>query len=251
MAEAVHPLFSPSKRSSTVLDNLPFALQKMIPTTLIEKSIAWAQSEYSAQLFHPPATAAPPGQEPASGSHLPVAPPVPAGVTPDRFAENLAVSAPKPSKIDAKNFRGNTIGLGTKISLSNPPKSSTNSLNPSQGTIPTAKLHEPAMNVRDDDQGTAVYKHGNVIGFRSNICSYVRRYPSDGEPQVSKQWVIIPQGGKSGSFSASGGSNGAIFDDKGRVAGLITGTSGSADAADIIYFTPIEVLMERTSSKNP
>ncbi|CAE6450272.1 unnamed protein product [Rhizoctonia solani] len=219
----------------------------VIPTTLIEKSIAWAQSESSAQLFRPPTTAAPLGQAPASGSHLPVTPPIPTGVTPERFTENLAVTAPKPSKIDAKNFKG----LGTKISLSNRPKSSTNSLNQSQGTTPTAKLHGPAMNVRDDDQGTPVFKQGNVIGFRSSMCSYVRHYPSDGEPYVSKQWAILPQGSKSGSFSASGGSSRVIFDDNGRISGLVTGTSGSADAADIAYVTPIEVLMERASSKIP
>ena len=196
------------------------------------------------------------------------APPIGVGSTADQYTEDFAVIALDPSKIDAKNFKGNVIDLGTKFPVADfyrmmnthptdpngfeyPP----DHLLPLQGTISTAELRRPTTVDENGDPCLMVLKRGNAtdvtIGRGNNVFSFVRHYFKGKEPQTSKEWPILPYDQKSKAFSGQGDSGAVVVDGRGRIGGLITSGSGDTDEFDITYATPIEFLMQRIAEQFP
>jgi hypothetical protein len=195
-------------------------------------------------------------------------PPIKVSVTADQHTEDFAIIVLKPSKIDAQNFKGNVIDLGTQIqpsdfilmmhphptnprSFSYPP----NRLLKLQGTISTAEMHSPRMLDQNGEPCLMVIKRGSAtgltIGCGNNILSYTRHYFKDAEPQTSMEWAVLPYDKKSGPFSTEGDSGAVIVDGLGRIGGLLTGGAGLTDTLDITYATPIDFLKQRIALKFP
>ena len=201
--------------------------------------------------------------------HVLFAPPIGVGPTADQYTEDFAVIALDPSKIDAKNFKGNVIDLGTKLTFSDfyrmivshtGPESFEyrfDRLLPLQGTISTAELRRPTLVDENGDPCLMVLKRGNAtdvtIGRGNNVFSFVRHYFKDKEPQTSKEWPVLSynEDYKSFGFSGQGDSGAVVVDGLGRIGGLITCGGGDTDDFDITYATPIEFLLQRIAKQFP
>ena len=199
--------------------------------------------------------------------HVLYAPPIGVGATADQHTEDFAVIALDPSKIDAKNFKGNVIDLGTKftftdfyrkINFQTGRESFEHPLDrllPLQGTISTAELRRPTMVDRNGEPCLIVLKRGNAtdltIGRGNNVFSFVRHYFKDKEPQTSKEWPVLSYDEKSNAFSGQGDSGAVVVDGRGRIGGIITSGGGDTDDFDITYATPIEFLLQRIASQFP
>jgi hypothetical protein len=200
--------------------------------------------------------------------HVLYAPPIGVGAGVDQHTEDFAVIELDPSKINAKNFKGNVIDLETKLTtvdldrMMNPrptdPKNFKYPLDrllPLQGTVSTAELRRPTMVDEDGEPCFMVLKRGNAtdltIGRGNNTFSFVRHYFKDKEHQTSKEWPVLPYNRKHGAFSSQGDSGAVVVDGRGRIGGLIISGSGDTDDLDITYATPIEFLMERITKQFP
>ena len=201
--------------------------------------------------------------------HVLFAPPIGVGPTADQYTEDFAVIALDPSKIDAKNFKGNVIDLGTKLTFSDfyrmivshtGPESFEypfDRLLPLQGTISTAELRRPTLVDENGDPCLMVLKRGIAtdltIGRGNNVFSFVRHYFKDKEPQTCKEWPVLScnEDFKSFGFSGQGDSGAVVVDGRGRIGGLITCGGGDTDDFDITYATPIEFLLQRIAKEFP
>ena len=200
--------------------------------------------------------------------HVLFAPPIGVGPTADQYTEDFAIIALDPSKIDAKNFKGNVIDLGTKFPvadfyrMTNTHPTDPNAfeyppdhLLPLRGTISTAELRRPTTVDENGDPCLMVLKRGIAtdvtIGRGNNFFSFVRHYFKGKEPQTCKEWPILPYDQKSKAFSGQGDSGAVVVDGRGRISGLITSGSGDTDEFDITYATPIEFLMQRIAEQFP
>jgi hypothetical protein len=200
--------------------------------------------------------------------HVLYAPPIGVGAGADQHTEDFAIIELDPSKIDAQNFKGNVIDLGTKLTVvdfdrmmnSHPtdPKNFQYPLDrllPLQGTISIAELRRPTMVDEDGEPCFMVLKRGNAtdltIGRGNNTFSFVRHYVKDKEHRTSKEWPVLSYDEKSGAFSSQGDSGAVVVDGRGRIGGLITSGSSSTDSLCITYATPIEFLMERIAKQFP
>jgi len=199
--------------------------------------------------------------------HVLYAPPIGVGATADQHTEDFAVIALDPSKIDAKNFKGNVIDLGTKYTFIDfhhmmnshlGPESFEYPLDrllPLQGTISTAELRRPTLVDKNGEPCVIVLKRGNAtdltIGRGNNVFSFVRHYFKDKEPQTSKEWPVLPYDQKSNAFSGQGDSGAVVVDGRGRIGGLITSGGGDTDDFDVTYATPIEFLLQRIAEQFP
>jgi len=178
------------------------------------------------------------------------------------YTEDWAVIEIDSSKIDASNFKGNAIDLGTRIpvdelTLMMRPKHDpwndryfkypTGRLLHLKGTIPDEEMRNPTVFDENDDPCFAVLKRGNAtgltVGRANDILSYARDY-SDGEARTSKEWAILPHDSKSGAFSEKGDSGSVIVDGQGRIGGLLTSGAGTTSDLDITYVTPISILLK-------
>lgn len=177
-----------------------------------------------------------------------------------KFTQDYALIRIDKSKIDARNFTGNTIDLGTqmttheftKLMYPHPAnrhsfKFPTNRLLNVQGTISIDEMCNPTMLDENGDPCLIVLKRGNTTGLTlgraNNILSFVRNY-FDGILQTSTEWPIYPYNSKSGAFSDKGDSGAAVIDCCGRLGGLLTGGNGITDSGDITYATPISCIMD-------
>jgi hypothetical protein len=195
-----------------------------------------------------------------------LSPPIGLGVGKNGFTEDWAVIEVDDSKVDATNFVGNVIDLGTTIPVdelttwmcphpANPPsfKYPGNRLLKFSGTISDEEMWNPTLRTLDHDNDPCimVIKRGNAsdltVGRLNNIRSFIRIYFKDQPGQVSKEVAILPRNSKSGAFSEPGDSGSAVVDGKGRLAGLLTGGAGASEASDCTYLTSIDFLLERMS----
>ena len=101
---------------------------------------------------------------------------------------------------------------------------------------------------QNGDPCVIVLKRGRVtgltVGRANNIRSYTRNYFDGNEPEVSKEWAILPFDNKSGPFSARGDSGSVIVDGGGRIGGLLTGGAGTTLSSDVTYATPIDFVLK-------
>ena len=200
--------------------------------------------------------------------HVLFAPPIGVGPTADQYTEDFAVIALDPSKIDAQNFKGNVIDLGSKLEdvdlcdMMNPHPTNLkrfeyppDHLLTLQGTISTAELRCPTMVDQNGKPCLMVLKQGTAtdltIGRGNNVFSFVRHYFRGKEPQTSKEWPVLPYNQKSGAFSGQGDSGAVVVDVRGRIGGLITSGCGDTDDLDITYATPMDFLMQRIAKQFP
>jgi hypothetical protein len=119
------------------------------------------------------------------------------------------------------------------------------------GTITDDLMHNPDMWDSDGEPCLLVVKNGNAtgttIGRANGIFSIVRDYFNDMSiNQTSMEWGIINYDSKSDSvFSEPGDSGSAIADIRGRIGGMLTGSSGKMESCDMTYATPFWWLLGR------
>lgn len=126
---------------------------------------------------------------------------------------------------------------------------------PVQGIVPEHELTHPHMRDADGEPCVPLIKNGGAtnttIGRGTGMKSFVRDCLRDGTEQTSLELAVLGCD-ESAAFSDRGDSGACIVDGKGRVAALLTGGYGQADAAtDITYGTPFENLWERILAKFP
>ncbi|KAJ6616363.1 hypothetical protein B0H10DRAFT_2176659 [Mycena sp. CBHHK59/15] len=196
--------------------------------------------------------------------HVILSPPINIGVggSSEGYTEDWAVIEIDASKVDASNFKGNAIDLGTRI----PADEFTRMMCPNprndhsftypgdrllmlKGTIPDEEMRHPTAFDQNNDPCLMVIKRGNTtgltVGRATDICSYARNYYDDDKAETSKEWAILPFNSKSGPFSDTGDSGSVIVDGLGRIGGLLTGGAGATPSFDITYATPISFLIMR------
>jgi hypothetical protein len=213
--------------------------------------------------------------------HIVLSPPIRAGAgsSAEGYTEDWAVVEIDSSKIDASNFNGNAIDLGTRISLTDfiqkmspefpakrsfdypldrllrlkgtipeehmrlPPKFDTNGVPRPRATTRGRATGKDVSRLRVAKRGSAT---GLTVGCANNVFSYTRIYDDSGVAcGISKEWAILALNEKSGVFSAKGDSGSVVVDSNGRLGGLITSGAGSAGAYDITYATPISFVLKR------
>ncbi|RXW21419.1 hypothetical protein EST38_g4429 [Candolleomyces aberdarensis] len=126
------------------------------------------------------------------------------------------------------------------------------------GVVPLEELRNPRGMVDENGEPCLlVLKRGMgsglTLGKGSGAMSYTRTYFEGSEPQVSREWAILPYDlhtiHTSGeAFSSAGDSGSAVLDGRGRVGGILTGGAARAgadpDRHDITYATPAAFLLE-------
>jgi hypothetical protein len=118
------------------------------------------------------------------------------------------------------------------------------------GTITDDLMRKPDMWDSNGEPCLLVVKNGNAtgttIGRANGVFSIVRDYFNDmSVNQTSMEWAIINYESKSEVFSEPGDSGSAIADIRGRIGGMITGSSGMMDSSDMTYATPFWWLLGR------
>jgi len=118
------------------------------------------------------------------------------------------------------------------------------------GTITDDLMRNPDMWDSDGKPCLLVVKSGNAtgttVGRANGIFSIVRDYFNDMSiNQTSMEWGIINYDGKSEVFSEPGDSGSAIADIRGRIGGILTGSTGKTKSSDITYATPFWWLLRR------
>ena len=187
------------------------------------------------------------------------APPIVFSTKPGQYTLDLAVIKLDVGKLDANNYRGNTINIGNKYTRQefmdkvylNPTSRSSfkfpvNRLVTLRDQVPESALVRPPMLDADSEPYLIVFKNGaktgTTIGKASNVSSYTRNYFA-GQYQESREWPVIPTDKHSGAFSAKGDSGSCVADAFQRIGGIITGGSGATESSDITYVTPITFIM--------
>ena len=202
--------------------------------------------------------------------HVIYSPPIAVCVGTDQqqYTQDIAVIEIDGKKINPNDFPGNFIDLGTKYTAveltrmmqPNPgnPRNfafSGNRLLKLWGTIPKEEMREPKMLDRNGDPCITVLKRGRstnlTVGRATTYVSYTRKYFSENDTAVSKEWVVIPLNSQSGVFSAKGDSGSVVVDGFGRIAGMLTGGSGSTESSDVTFVTPINFIMDIIHKHKP
>ncbi|CAA7263668.1 unnamed protein product [Cyclocybe aegerita] len=194
--------------------------------------------------------------------HVVLSPPINAG---EGYTEDWAIIEIDTSKVDASNFEGNAIDLGTRISIydlirmmnpkpphDHPFEYPFDRLLRLEGTIPDEEMRHPTTLDKNDEPCLVVLKRGNTtgltVGRANNVFSYARTdYHNDDRAEASKEWAILPFDSKSHAFSKTGDSGSVIVDGLGRIGGLLTSGSSAKPSSDIniTYATPISFLLKR------
>ena len=199
--------------------------------------------------------------------HIIYSPPIELGSGPEKWTQDFAVIKIDPDMIDAKNFMGNVIDLGTKYSpdvlmkmMYPNPKNGHSFTHPDDrllwlfGSIPMKDMRHPPDIDQDDEACLMVVKDGNTTGLtigRANGVRSLQRNYKDGPTGYSLEWTIVSYDTMSGPFSRPGDSGAVVADGRGRIGGIITGGSGVTDENDVTYATSIHFLMKRIKTKFP
>ncbi|KAI0786131.1 hypothetical protein C8Q75DRAFT_794210 [Abortiporus biennis] len=193
--------------------------------------------------------------------HILRSPAITLGVGPHHFTEDYGIFQVNREKL-GKGFQGNKIDLGAKLHADEfmvkcYPRGEANwrfkfpndRLLPLKGIISDDLMHHPDM--WDSDGGLCMLvKNGNAtgttIGRANGAFSIVRDYFYDPTiHQTSMEWTIINYDSKSEVFSKPGDSGSIIADIRGRIGGMLTGSSGKTGSSDMTYATPFWWLLER------
>ena len=192
------------------------------------------------------------------------------------FTQDFAVIEVDTTKIDATNFIGNAIDLGTEIPVetlkarmhpnaTNQPsfKYPPDRLLHFTGILSNDEMHRPGSKM---SRGIPVLKRGCgsglTVGYINNIHSILRKAFINKPNEYSNEVAVLPYSPQ--AFSTSGDSGAAVVNGSGAIAGLLTGGSLDGrkdkkkfhDASDnpeylaeysehISYVTPISFLLER------
>ena len=196
-----------------------------------------------------------------------LSPPISVGVGSEGYTEDWAVIEIDASKVDASNFKGNTINL-TGIQLgefirkvypnyssggSDPFPYPFNGLLELKGTIPDEEMRKLTTFDKKGDPCLMVIKRGSTtgltIGRANDVYSCARDCSNDGDTKISKEWTILSFDSKPGTFSKKGDLGSIIVDGSGRIGGLLAGGAGAASFPDLAYTTPINFLLKRMQEK--
>ncbi|KAG8733123.1 hypothetical protein FRC10_000413 [Ceratobasidium sp. 414] len=195
--------------------------------------------------------------------HVILSPPINIGVGSEGYTEDWAVIEIDASKVDASNFNGNAIDLGTRISIGKliqkmcPDPQSTRSFMYSikrrflrlEGTTPDNEMRNPTALDQNGKPCLPVIMRGGTsgltVGRANNIFSYTRSYDGGDSAGTSKEWAILSYESQQCAFSAQGDSGSVIADGLGRIGGLLTGGAGTIDSLDVSYVTPISFILKR------
>jgi len=197
--------------------------------------------------------------------HIILSPPITVGDY--DYIEDWAVIEIDPSQVDAHNFLGNAIDLGTGISSERfleIMRFYTN--DPNSIKYPSDRLLRLNGTIPDEEMRNcfSVIKHGSSsglsFGISNNICSFTHEDFDVDMDVHRKEWCILPCNKFEGFptfplpthkltfFSEEGDSGSVIVDGYGRIGGLLTGGSIhkiNESPVDITYATPISFLLER------
>ncbi|CUS09500.1 unnamed protein product [Tuber aestivum] len=188
------------------------------------------------------------------------APPITLSTKPGQYTLDLAVIKINPGKLDADNYHGNTINVGTNyphqqfmdkvyLNYTSPtsfkfPRSRLVKL---EAQVPESALVNSPMVDANRDPCLVVFKNGartgTTLGRANNVSSYTRTYFA-GHYQESREWPVYPTDKYSGPFSTKGDSGSCVADAYSPIGGIITGGSGATDSCDITYVTPISFIMD-------
>ncbi|KAL4071575.1 hypothetical protein V8B97DRAFT_1870846 [Scleroderma yunnanense] len=160
--------------------------------------------------------------------HVVLSPPISFGVREEGFTEDWAVVEIDASKVDATNFVGNVIDLGTTISIdeltawmyphpANRPSFMypTNCLLLFYDTIPDEEMWKLSLRTRDHDNEPCImvvkrgYASGLTVGRLNTIRSFTRVLIQGQPGQMSKEVAVLPRNTKLGPFSWPGDSGSA------------------------------------------
>ncbi|EIW76461.1 hypothetical protein CONPUDRAFT_63989, partial [Coniophora puteana RWD-64-598 SS2] len=197
--------------------------------------------------------------------HVVLSPPINIGSS-GGYTEDWAVIEIDASKVDASNFEGNGIDLGTRIH----PYDLVRMMRPNYrnadsftypiynilrltDTIPDEEMRYPTVLDENDEPSLMVIKRGHAtgltVGRANDIFSYIRYYHDDETTDTSKEWAILSFDYKSGAFAEKGDSGSVIVDGLGRIGGLLTGGAGGTRSPDskldITYATPVNFILNR------
>jgi hypothetical protein len=188
------------------------------------------------------------------------APPIIFSTKRDHYTVDLAIIKIDAAKLDADNYRGNTVNIGSKYTRQEfmdkvylHPTSPTSFKFPAsrlvklQDQVPESALNKPPMLDANGFPCMVVFKNGartgTTIGRANNVSSFTRNYLS-GKYQESREWPVIPTDKHSGAFSAKGDSGSCVADAFSRIGGILTGGCGATDSTDVTYVTPITFIMK-------
>ncbi|TFY78232.1 hypothetical protein EWM64_g5777 [Hericium alpestre] len=200
--------------------------------------------------------------------HVILSPPIGFGFGSEGYTHDWALVEIDTSKVNANNFDGNAIDLGTHISCKDsalsmnlhcttphPFRCPNDHLLRIKGTISDGEMRKPSGRDQTHEPCIMVIKRGITtglaVGRANNILSFVRNPDyfdddTDDNAKTSQEWAILPRNFKSGAFSEKGDSGSIIVDGRGRAGGLLTGGSaGLTLSTDITYAMPIDSLLKR------
>jgi hypothetical protein len=195
--------------------------------------------------------------------HVVLSPPLILNTGKDCFTQDFAVIEVDTTKIDASNFIGNAIDLGTEI----PVETLTAWMHPDHAIQPSFKyppdrllkfhsilsndeMCRPNPNNVDDRGDPAIMAvkrgctSGLTIGRLNNTRSILRKAFKAKPGEYSMEVAVLPRTSQSGAFSEGGDSGAAVINGWGAVAGMLMGGGGSSKASDCTYVTPITFLLK-------
>ena len=176
------------------------------------------------------------------------APPILLSTDPGQYTMDLAVIKTDAGKLDAENYRGNSINIGNKYSRYQfikkvylHPTSPTSFKFPAdrivtlQDQVPESDLVRPPMLDANGDSCLVVFengaKAGTTIGRANNVSSYTRKYFA-GQYRESREWPVIPTNKHSGAFSAKGDSGSCVADAFSHIGGILNGGTANPNVTD-------------------
>ncbi|KAJ2936568.1 hypothetical protein H1R20_g523, partial [Candolleomyces eurysporus] len=200
--------------------------------------------------------------------HVVYSPPLIPSAASQEYTLDVAVCEIDPSLLDTKNFFGNVVDWGSPLDfcLSHHGFTlSSDRLQRLEGLVSVdeiVKLKSKSLSTSGEDIGCLVVsKRGAASGVtfgKANNLPSLRTYEFVGGPAGTGEkcrgleWGIFRYDHKreTKEFSECGGDSGAtVFDNQGRIFGLLTGWSGKEEKVDITYAMPAELAVNEISKR--
>ncbi|RXW20170.1 hypothetical protein EST38_g5683 [Candolleomyces aberdarensis] len=195
-------------------------------------------------------------------------PPLVAGTASQEYTLDVAVCEVDPSLFDTKNFFGNAVDWGSPLDILfyhygfKPSSDRLQRLNGLVSVDEIVKLKSNSLSTSGEDIGCLVVsKRGAASGVtfgKANNLPSLRTYEFVSGPAGTDkkcrglEWGIFryDHERETEEFSECGGDSGAtVFDNQGRIFGLLTGWSGMEKKVDITYVMPAEVTVNEISKR--